>query len=137
MYPNCSFRNRCNRTLGLAPGLKWRSFGHKVIRGGKKTFSVDLASRIAEGSGLLPSVLIPTCEKRKLLLSRNPMSNKYFFFHNYRVFLNKCSRSKLPGITGIFPFVAFSVKLTPKEIKKPVTDPLQTCGIIVGIQCHG
>ena len=33
------------------------------------------------------------------------------------VFLNKGSRSKLPGITGIFPFAAISVKLTPKEIK--------------------
>ncbi len=53
------------------------------------------------------------------------------------VFLNKGTRCKLPGITGIFPFAAISVKLTPKVIKKPVTDQLQTCGVIVGIQCHG
>ena len=52
----------------------------KVIRGGRKPFSVDLASRIAEGSALLPSVLTPTWEKRKMLLSSNQMSNKYFFF---------------------------------------------------------
>lgn len=49
------------KTTKPVAGDKMAERWAEVMRGGRKPFVVDLASRIAELSGELPSLLIPTC----------------------------------------------------------------------------